>query len=500
MAASPFWNIAFAGPAIRQLKLSDYPFQLGVASGDPSPDGFVLWTRLAPDPATGGGMPSQDVQVDWQVASDENMSRVIHQGSATASPQLAHSVHVEIDGLEPDRWYWYQFKAGSEVSPRGRTRTAPPAQQMPSRLRFAFASCQHFEQGLFTAYEHMAREDLDLVIHLGDYIYEGAGIDGRVRKHDGGELYTLENYRNRYAQYKADKNLQEAHAAFPWIVTWDDHEVDNNYANDISEQPNVTPERFLKRRADAYQAYYEHMPLRRRSLPSGPNLPLYRRLSFGRLAQFSVLDTRQYRTDQPCGEGRKPPCDEVYDPQATLLGAEQEEWLRNGLLQSNARWNVLAQQVMMARVDRQPGEEIRYQMDQWPGYEANRRRVLQFLGDNRIANPVVLTGDIHSNWVNDLKVNFDEPDGPTVATELVGTSISSGADGAQTRSDTEQVLAENPFVKFYNSERGYVRCEVTPEEWRADYRVVEYVSRPGAPSLTRASFLLEDGRPGARKL
>ena len=499
LAAFPLKSLPGVAAVRRSVRFAAYPFQLGVASGDPSADGFVLWTRLAPDPLNGGGMPPEPVEVGWELAADEKMTRIVRKGTATATPDLAHSVHVELEGLQPDRWYWYRFHAGDDVSTVGRTRTAPPNDALPERLRFAFASCQHYETGLYTAYEHMVGEELDLVFHLGDYIYEGAARNGQVRKHVGGELYTLEDYRNRHAQYKTDEFLRAAHARFPWVVTWDDHEFDNNYAAGISEQRNVDPEEFLKRRASAYQAYYEHMPLRQPAIPRGPDMRLFRRLPFGRLAEFAVLDTRQYRSDQPCGDGNKPLCDGVFDPAATLLGDEQEQWLLAGLQKSPALWNVLAQQIMMARVDRNPEEGAAYSMDQWAGYEEPRTRLLQFLHDRRIANPVVLTGDIHTNWVNDLKIDFDDPSSPTVATEFVGTSISSGGNGSQTRRDTEGVLRDNPFVRFYNAERGYVSCEVTPKHWRSDYQVFEDIQRPGAPKITRASFVVEPGRPGAER-
>lgn len=497
LAAFSVWPVQTFGALRRRLSFQSNPFQLGVASGDPTPSGVVLWTRLAPDPLNGGGMPAENVEVAWRVATDEGMKHVIRKGTEVASPEWAHSVHVEVEGLEPDRWYWYQFHVGNETSPVGRTRTAPRADALPNALRFAFASCQHYETGLFTAYEHMARENLDLVIHLGDYVYEGAGRDGQVRRHVGPELHSLEDYRNRHAQYKTDAFLQATHAAFPWIVTWDDHEFANNCAGAISERPNEGPEEYLNRRANAYKAYYEHMPLRRTAIPRGPDLQLYRRLAFGRLAEFDVLDTRQYRGDQPCGDGNKPQCEGALDPQATVLGPEQEAWLFNGLKASPARWNILAQQIMMARVDRKPGDDIGYSMDQWPGYEVPRRRLLKFLQEQRIANPVVLTGDIHTNWVNDLQVDGDDRQSLTVATEFVGTSISSSGNGKAELKDHDGVLAENPFVKFYNGERGYVRCEVTPKQWRSDFQVVEYVNRPGAPLITRASFVLENGRPGA---
>ena len=495
----PLTDIRIAAAADRRTLTADYPFQLGIASGDPSPDGMVLWTRLAPDPLSGGGMPEEDVRVRWQVATDEGMKKVVRKGVITAAKNWAHSVHVEVQGLLPDRTYWYQVSAAGETSDVGRTRTTPAASVMPDKLRFAFASCQHYEYGYFNALRHMANEDLHAVVHLGDYIYEGGLSQNKARQHNSAEIVSLDDYRNRYALYRSDADLQAAHAAFPWIVTWDDHEFDNNCAGDISEEPGVAAEQFLKRRADAYKAYYEHMPLRRSTLPHGPMMQLYRNITYGRLAQFSVLDTRQYRTDQPCGDHNKPLCDGVFDPNATLLGDIQEKWLCDGLAASPSRWNILAQQVMMARVDRTPGDAVAYSMDQWAGYEAGRKRLIQFLDDHRVSNPVVLTGDIHTNWVNDIKVNFDDETAAPVATEFVGTSVTSGGNGAQKRKDTDGVLADNPFVNFYNAERGYVRCEVTPQQWQTDFRVVPVVTEPESPCLTRATFVVENGRAGAER-
>ena len=262
-------------------------------------------------------------------------------------------------------------------------------------------------------------------------------------------------------------------------------------------EKDVSPEEFLLRRANAYQAYYEHMPLRRGCLPRGPDMQLYRRVAFGRLAQFEMLDTRQYRTDQPNGDGKKPLVDGALDPHGTLLGDKQERWLMADLLGSTANWNILAQQVMMARVNLASAESPAFSMDQWPGYDVARKRLLSFLAERRVPNPVVLTGDIHTNWVNDLKVDFDREDDAVVATEFVGTSISSGGNGTQEPKNLASILSENPFVRFHNGERGYVSCTLTPTEWRSDFRVVEYVDRPGAPLITRKSYVIESGKAGA---
>ncbi len=500
LASAAYLSGKSSGAVLRRAAVTDTPFQLGVASGDPDEHGFVIWTRLAPQPLEGGGMPDANVAVDWEISDDENFSKVVQKGVFHATPALGHAVHVEVVGLLPDRWYFYRFHALGESSPVGRARTFPSRNTMPQQLRFAFASCQNYEQGLFTALYHMSQEGLDLGIHLGDYIYESQGRDGRVRKHHGNEIVALTDYRNRLAQYKSDLDLQAAHAAMPWLVTWDDHELDNNCAGDISEEPGVAVADFLKRREASYQAYFEHMPLRASALPQGANMRLFRASTFGRLANFAVLDTRQYRTDQPNGDKRSPLVGDVFSANADMLGPQQEQWLRTELAESNSLWNVLAQQVMMARVDRVPGGVREYSMDQWSGYEVPRRRLLSYLAENQISNPVVLTGDIHCNWVNDLKVDFDSESDPIVATEFVGTSISSGGDGQDQLKETPHVLEENPFVKFFNAQRGYVRCTVTPEKWVSDYQIVPYVTRPGAPLETRATFEVTQGRPGAQQI
>ncbi len=492
------WPLLVGNPLLPRVlsrtPFADYPFQLGLASGDPAADGFVLWTRLAPKPLEDGGMPLVNIAVDWQVSKDENMTQVVAKGQTIATPELGHSVHVEVKGLESDRWYFYQFKAGGELSPVGRTRTAPAKDAMLDKFQFAFASCQHFESGYYTAYEHMLKEPLDLVVHLGDYIYEYAGKDNRVRKHLGPEINSVEDYRRRISQYKMDPALQAMHAAVPWIVTWDDHEFDNNYANAISEEAGIVKEAFLKRRANAYQAYYEHMPLRKASIPRGPDMKLYRNVAFGRLLEFDVLDTRQYRTDQPCGDKSGPLCEGAYDSKATMMGRKQERWLARQLRKSKAEWNVLAQQVMMAKIDRDAGEKKRYSVDQWPGYEVSRKKLMEFLSKDVVSNPVVLTGDIHSNWVNELKVDYDRAGSQTVAAEFVGTSITSGGDGIFKPQNLDGLLSDNPCLKFHSRERGYVKCTVTPKTWQSDYQAVEYVTKPGAPLITRASFVVENGR------
>jgi alkaline phosphatase D len=343
----------------------------------------------------------------------------------------------------------------------------------------------------------MARDDLDLVFHLGDYIYEGPGRETALRRHIGPKLLTLTDYRIRYAQYRADPLLHRMHARCPWYVTWDDHEVENNYASEISGRGTTDPAEFLLQRANAYQAYYEMMPLRRRSMPRGPDMQLYRKASYGRLAELLVLDTRQYRTDQPNNDRGSDINEEALASGNSLLGSRQRPWLLDALGGSRASWNVLAQQVMMGMVDVAAGENRRFSMDQWPGYAHERMALVQFMADRRVANPVVLTGDIHANWVNDLRVDDRKPETPIVATEFVGTSISSGGNGVDRPQNLDALMAENPCVRFHNRQRGYVRCTLTPAQWRSDYIVVEDVLQPGGRTFTRASFVVEAGKPGA---
>jgi alkaline phosphatase D len=478
-------------------RLTSDPFTLGVASGSPLPDGVVLWTRLAPDPLTGGGLDPLPVAVRWEVANDEAFRAVVRRGNTVADPARAHSVHVEVDGLTPDRWYFYRFMAGDFVSPVGRTRTAPPLDALGA-WRFAFASCQQYEQGYYAAHRHMAEEDLDLVVFLGDYIYESSWGKQHVRKHEGPEPYTLAQYRNRYARYKTDPDLQRCHARFPWIVTWDDHEVQNDYANDRSQDldPN-----FLARRAAAYQAYYEHMPLRAVNRPRGPVMRLYGHYDFGRMARFHVLDDRQYRTHQACpkpkrgGSNTVGKCDARLDENRTMLGFEQEAWLADSLARSTARWNVLAQQTLMAQVDRQPGPERRFWTDGWDGYPAARKRLLTEIANRKVANPLVIGGDVHAYWVCDLVTDFDNPRSPAVATEVCGTSISSQG-WPQERVDGWR--ADSPHARYARSDRrGYVAVELGEREARVRLRAIDSEKDQSSEIATIATFVVANGKAGA---
>ncbi|MFF1419012.1 alkaline phosphatase D family protein [Streptomyces sp. NPDC058280] len=499
-----------AGRAGADERFREDPFTLGIASGDPWPDGFVLWTRLAPrplDPDGAGGMPPHSVGVFWEVAADELFRHVVRRGWTRAVAELAHSVHIEVKGLQPGREYFYRFRAGGVLSPVGRTRTAPSPYSRPKALNFAFVSCQAWFEGFYTAYQHLAEEDIDLVLHLGDYIYENP-IDamGGVRNVPVAaelrpEPMNLVQYRNRHALHRFDPDLIAAHRAHPWAVVWDDHEVEDNWARDISKvdtEPDGDPAVFRERAAAAFQAYYEHLPLRLPNKPRGFDARMYRGLRYGRMATFHILDTRLFRDDQPCGDGIKSGCDERLSPSRSLLGAEQERWLYNSLGRSDATWNLIPQQIPVTQVDTDPGPGQSFVMDFWDGYVASRQRLFQQISDRNVRNPVVLTGDMHRHLAADLKQNYDDPDSPTVGVEFVGTSIATGKDGMDLDPSGASLLAANSHIKFTNYQRGYVRCSLTPETCRADFRVLPYVTTPGAPVSTRTSFVTEAGRPGVK--
>ncbi|WP_030780579.1 alkaline phosphatase D family protein [Streptomyces sp. NRRL S-920] len=504
-------NLPTAGVAgaaeLDARRIKDDPFTLGVASGDPLPSSVLLWTRLAPAPyEPGGGLPKERVSVRWELAHDARFRRIARRGVTTAHPEFNHTVHVEVDHLEAGRRYYFRFRAGQWTSGTGRTRTAPAPGSRPESLTLAAVSCQAYHDGYFTAYKHLAQDDVDVVFHLGDYLYEYA-VDsaGGARKytdrtlpaHYNKETQTLEDYRLRYALYKSDPDLRAAHAAHPFVVTWDDHETENNYADDIDENGNP-PAEFLLRRAAAYRAYWENLPLRRPQLPKGPDAQLYRRLIWGRLAQFDILDTRQYRSDQAYGDKAHAPGPETDDPARTITGATQERWLLDGWRRSRALWNVVPQQVTFSQRKLDLTAQAKLSMDAWDGYRASRKRVLAGARAAGLDNLMVLTGDVHVGYAFDIKADFDDPSSKTVGTEIVATSIASGKDGADKPANWETYTKANPHLKFYNGRRGYVTVGLGRDEARADFKTVSAVTTPGAPLRTAASFVTESGDPGLR--
>jgi alkaline phosphatase D len=312
------------------------------------------------------------------------------------------------------------------------------------------------------------------------------------RSHIGGEVYTVTDYRQRYAQYKMDTDLQASHASAAWFTVWDDHEIDNNWVSDL-DQDGTDPQIFALRQAAAVQAYYEHMPLRKSSFPRGSAMQLYRRAQYGNLLDLNLLDTRQFRTDQPCEDRFNSSCDGINDRTAQVLGEAQEAWLLNNLDRSGATWKVLAQQIMVMDLDRNPGEGYGVNTDSWAGYRVPRERLLRHIRDRRITNTVVLTGDEHQNYAGELYLDGRNPEGAPIATEFVATSITSGGDGQDQRSDQAAFLSANPQLR--NSQRGYVVCDVTPERWQTAFKVLDQIQDRDGVLTTRETLAIEAGDP-----
>jgi alkaline phosphatase D len=466
-------------------------FGLGLASGQPGRSGMVLWTRLT------GELPERAV-VRWEVADDEAFRRIVARGEETAEAAWAHSVHAEPAGLEPARWYWYRFTALGQQSSVGRTRTAP-APEAAATLRFVITSCQRYDVGHYAAWRHVTAENPDLVFFLGDYIYEQASTRDALRMHEGGEAKTLEQYRARYATYKSDPLLQAAHAAAPWLLVWDDHEVSNDYANLRGED--LAPD-FPARRAAAYRAYWEHMPFAKSVRPVGADMRIFGRLDWGSLARIHLIDDRQYRDVQACpkpgrGGANSMPladCPELVDPKRTLLGPEQERWLGEGWDLSRP-WNLLAQQTLMARSTwTDPAQGGTYRTDGWDGYAAARKRLLGTVAEKKVPGVVVLGGDVHANYVADLKPDYDDPGSPIVASELCGTSITSLSQ-AQPRIDAARAF--NPHIHFGRADqRGYMSFELDARQLRVRLQTVDRPVDPQSGITTAARFVVDAAQPG----
>lgn len=495
--------VAGASPLfVRHARAADLPrFGLGVASGQPHAGGMVLWTML-----TGADLPPS-AEVSWEVAEDEAFKKIAARGVESAVADDAHSVHAEPTGLKPERWYFYRFSALGQRSAVGRTRTAPAADAAVARLNFIIASCQRYDVGHYAAWRHAAADELDLVMFLGDYIYEygrdSAPADA-PRRHEGGKVHTLAGYRARYAQYKADPALQAAHAAAPWLLVWDDHEVDNDYAGLQGQDLQID---FAAQRAAAYRAYWEFLPFPKAARPTAEGMRIYGRLDWGRLARVHLLDDRQYRDAQACprpGKGGSntvtvQECPALLDPKRSLLGAAQERWLAEGW-DTRRPWNLLAQQTLMARCSWEdpagPGRG-RYWTEGWDGYAASRQRLLGTVAERQVPGVVVLGGDVHAHYVADLKVNYDDAKSPVVASEFCGTSISS-LGLPQARVDLARSL--NPHLHVAQSDRrGYVRFALTPTELRADLRVLDDARLPDSPIGSAGRFVVAAGRPGAQR-
>jgi alkaline phosphatase D len=522
-AAASALAIVPIGRLAAQVRFAEYPFKLGVASGDPSEDGFVLWTRLVPEPHEPEQLGQITFEVQWQVAEDPAFQRIVAQGTAPAPAHLAHSVHAEVSGLTAGREYFYRFRLGRYESPVGRALTAPAAADSPTALRYSICSCAQYEQGFFSAYRYMADDRPDLIVELGDYIYEVGYGEHRVRLVRQKNAFTLDDYRALYAEYKLDPDLQAAHAACPWLVTWDDHEVDNDYAGMIGENDacggQAVRDAFPARRAAAFQAWYEHMPVRASRLRAAGGVQVYGTLDWGRLARFYTLDTRQYRSPLACalpatfancdtrtglrlrpggaGGGRPieindPACrSEWQDPSRSMLGTEQERWLERALQDSRAEWNLIAQGTPFVGIAGQSPIGPTAFSDGWAGYPAARQRLLEALASHKTSNPVVLSGDLHAFYVNEVRNSRGSP----VAVELITSSI------ANNNKDLSALLPQNPQILFHDGRHsGYVRCEVTRERLRADLVAIEDMRNPRTPRSVLATYEIPAGSPEPRRI
>ncbi|PRX46555.1 alkaline phosphatase D [Prauserella shujinwangii] len=507
---------AFGGVAVADTG----PFAHGVASGDPLPGGVVLWTRVTPvaDAVPGSGA-GPEVRVRWEMALDEGFRNVVARGAVPTGPARDHTVKVDVTGLAPGTWYWYRFHLGGAASPAGRTRTAPAGDAPVDRLRFGVVSCSNLQAGHFSAYRHLARrEDLDGVLHLGDYLYEYApgeyqARDVVVRPHDPPiEMTTLAHYRRRHAQYKADPDLRALHARVPFVVTWDDHESANDaWSGGAQNHTEGAEGRWLDRRAAAQRAYAEWMPVRYE-----PGGRLYRRFTFGALAELSMLDLRTYRSRQAA----HPLDPAIHDPDRTITGDAQLRWLRDGLVTSGAQWKLVGNPVMIAPV-RFPStlstEELRalsrltgpltgvpYNVDQWDGYTADRRELFAALRDHGVRDTVFLTGDIHSGWAADLP--YDPLTYPlnrnSVGTELVCTSVTSDNldDILRVPPRTVSLGVEaavrvaNPHVRYLDFDsHGFSVLEVAPSRVQMDWFALADRTDPGSAARHTASFTVRAG-------
>ncbi|WP_396434359.1 alkaline phosphatase D family protein [Limnohabitans sp.] len=475
------------------------PFGLGVASGQPQPGSVVLWTRLLIG-AADAALQAQGAAVVCELFADEALRQPVRQWRLATQASRGHSLHVLADGLQPGRHYWYRFVCGNAVSPVGRTRTSPATDEAVRRLRLGLASCQHYEQGHYAAHQDMAAQDLDLVLFVGDYIYENSNKTFKIRAHESGMPFSLDEYRARHAHYKADPHLQACHAAHPWLMTWDDHEVVNDYANDL-DRKYTDPVVFLQRRAAAYQAYFEHMPLRLGPDPLQPSqMRIHDRMAWGTLAEVWTLDCRQHRDHQACpdlmrGGGRVVlGCDALADPARSMLGMPQEQWLTAGLTQSRQRWKLLAQATLMASSGIQTPLGRSTFTDGWDGYPQARARLLQTISDARLSDVVMLGGDVHANVAAQLRLRAGDERSPIVASEVVTTSVSTRG---MSPNIMAQIQRDNPDIRHARSdERGYTLIDVRPERPEAQFLTTPHPARPQARLALQARWSVQQGVAG----
>jgi len=493
-------------------KWSTDPFSLGVASGSPTSDSMVLWTRLGRAALEQAGQSHTPVDVTWQLALDPQFTRIVQSGQLKVRPELGHSLHVEVTGLSPAREYFYRFLSGQASSPTGRTRTFPAPHSPAARLRLAYASCQRWGDGFYSAYRDMREQNLDVVMFLGDYIYEYPPSATRdVRPTTGAWVLTLDEYRDRYALYKSDPHLKAMHAQCPWIVTWDDHEVQNDYAELHAGFSGAPVQDFAARRRDAYQAFYENMPVRYTDFAQLLNrqsdqVQVFGSAKFGQLATLYNLDNRQYRHRQACTPGDRPGggrinpqhCELLGQEYRTLLGEQQEGWLKRQFERSQTQWNLIGQQSLIGPRNMSAGMS-RVWNDGWGGYPAARQRLIDVMRTTHLKNPVVLGGDVHQNWVGHILADYARPDSQAVAVEFCGTSISSR--NRATNTEIEKILQHSPYFVFANAQyRGYGVVDVQQHSITTSLRAVKNIRDPASEVFTLSRFSVDAGRSEIRKL
>ncbi len=472
-------------------------FRHGVASGDPLADRVMLWTRVS-------GLASGSISIDYLVCADAEMNVRVTGGSATTDSSRDYTVKVDVAGLQPATTYYYRFTVGEVRSPVGRTRTA--ASGPTERLRVGVVSCASLAHGYFNAYRTLAeRADLDVVLHLGDYIYEyPTGEYGSVRAYEPAhEILTLDDYRTRHAQYKRDPDLQALHRQHPMINVWDDHETaDNSWRDGANNHTEGAEGVWQQRKAWAIQAYYEWLPIRQ--VDPQDRTRIYRDFSYGSLVDLLMLDTRIIDRDEP--EGLPPlPGSSIKDPDRRLIGPAQRDWLFERLSASTATWRLIGQQVVMhpwqfVGLPQALGGGQQLNGDAWDGYQAERAAFIRHLRDNGINNTVILTGDVHSSWAADLT---DDPNNPmaynpltgegAVAAEFVATSITSPF--AVDIPEGQQVfLVNNPHIRYTDWDRkGYLLLDITPERLQGEWWYVDRFTEPGGTETFGRGYAMQAG-------
>lgn len=513
-AASLAWASLFASHTTTHAQTPtwrspDDIFTLGVASGEPRPSSVVLWTRLAPQPLqAGGGMPDHSITVDWEIAHDDRFRHIAQRGSVNTDADRAHSVHVEVHGLDSDHHYFYRFVAGGQNSPIGRTRTAPALTSSPKRLRIALAACQHYETGHFAVHREIANSDVDLVLFVGDYIYlydESAPWRVRQHPHQVSDDRTLLDYRLQHASYKLDADLRASHAAHPWLLMWDDQEIRNDYDGWTDPEGEWNPAQFLAVRERAYRAYFEHLPVSPKRMPRGLGMAMFNAVQWGSLAQIVLLDTRQYRSPLPCSDPFRAPkgrvvwhCPELHAPEQSMLGAVQERWLSQWLAQSTQRWQLITQTTQISPAYLQlPGEPLRYG-DGWDAYPGARDRLMDAIGQASVRNAICLGGDVHRHVAAQLRRRPDDPRSPIIASEFVTSSISSKG---LSELMNDLLLHGNPDMRHCRSdERGYTLLELDDEQLTCTFRATRHPVAKQASLHTQARFVVQDGIPGPKRM